>query len=107
MFLTRLEHGRLQDASARRRADRLGKILGRTLILPSSKAGEVRQFGGILHPFDGLRHGDEVGFGKFFQDLIDPVEKSLEHLWATNEPGSVHVDAKGSAVGFVMPLEVD
>lgn len=60
----------------------------------------------FLDPLDYLRHGDEVYVVVVGQHFIDPEQERVQVLWVVLQPGGVEVQAHGSAILIVMPVEV-
>jgi hypothetical protein len=55
---------------------------------------------------DNLSHGDKVNVLVLSQNLVDPVEESVEELGVVLEPSGVEEETEGSAVLIVVTVEV-
>lgn len=93
-----------QLAGAGGEARRLGFDLAP--LLPGFEASGLVGVLGILDPLDNLSHGDEVNVLVLSQNLVDPVEESVEELGVVLEPGGVEEETEGSAVLIVVTVEV-
>jgi len=63
--------------------------LDSTLFLPGLKGACLVNVLGVLDPLDDLGHGNKVDVVVVGQDLIDPVEESIEELWVVLEPSGM------------------
>lgn len=76
------------------------------LLLPGLEVSGLVRVLGILDPLDDLRHSDEVNVLVLSQNLVDPVEESIEEFGVVLEPGSMEEETKGSTVLIVVTVEV-
>lgn len=82
------------------------RSLHRALLSPGLKVLRFCDGARVLDPLDHLSHRHEVYIIVALQDLIDPVQESVQELGIILQPGGVEVEAKGRAVLLVVSIEV-
>lgn len=60
----------------------------------------------VLDPLDHLGHGDEVHVIMIGEDLVDPVEESVQVFGVVLQPCGVEIQSERSSVLLVMSVEV-
>ncbi len=105
-----METQRLSGQLPRRQWARVGqRAVGLTLhvalLLPLGEVAQRRQFRGVLHPLDDLKHCDEVDVVAI-DHLIDELDELLDETLVLLEPGRMEVQAEGSAIAAKVPVEV-
>jgi len=93
----------VQGAGVRQAAERLP--LDVTLDLPVLQVPERGHLGGLLHPLDHLKHGDEVDV-VVAGLLVDEVDELLLETLVGLQPTGVEVKSKGSPVRVVVTVKV-
>jgi len=88
----------------------IGKGTGRltldiTLFFPGGEVVDTTDFSGGLNPLKDLGHRDEVNI-VLVEQLVDPLQESVEVLGVELKPRGVEVESKRSSVGLVMSLEI-
>lgn len=83
-----------------------GRAVDDALLLPGLVVVQLADGAGILHPLDDLGHGNEVNVLLVPQSLVQPVEEGVENVGIVLQEGRVEEQTEGSAVGFVVTVEV-
>lgn len=76
------------------------------LLPPGLEVLRFRDGARVLNPLDHLSHRHEVYVIVALQDLVDPVQESVQELGIVLQPGGVEVEAEGRAILFVVAIEV-
>ena len=84
----------------------VGPGAGGTFLLPGQEVLGGLFGDGVLDPLDDLGLGDEVNLGVILQNLVDPVEESIQELWVVLQPRGMVEKTKRSSVLVEMSVEV-
>ena len=76
------------------------------LLPPRFEVLGFRDRPGVLDPLDNLRHGDEIDVVVLLQNLVDPVQESVQEFGIVLEPSGVEVKTDRSPVLIVMSVEI-
>jgi hypothetical protein len=84
----------------------VGPGAGGALLLPRQEVLGGLFGDGVLDPLDDLGLGDEVNLGVILQNLVDPVEESVQELGVVLQPGGVEEKSERSSVLVEVSVEV-